>query len=207
MTGKGLFEKILKYTGYKPITKQLMLCYHHIGNTEHDPWNMYVSKENFNSHCAILNQYFTVLPVNAIFNKSGIHSEKPIIYLSFDDGYEDNFTNAFPVIKKYQLPITVFLCSKIFTDQKLYWWEVIQEIFIAERILPGRLTLNVNEELKTWILSENDSKTALYFALADILKASTIDHQNEIIRALIFGQILTLMKNYIPKSVKSRFVK
>ncbi len=33
------------------------------------------------------------------------------IVLTFDDGYRDNFTNAFPVLKKYNFPASIFLVS------------------------------------------------------------------------------------------------
>ena len=36
--------------------------------------------------------------------------EKPII-ITFDDGYLNNYTHAFPIVKKYNVPITIFVIT------------------------------------------------------------------------------------------------
>ena len=33
------------------------------------------------------------------------------ICLTFDDGYFDNFSEAFPLLEKYQIPATIFVCT------------------------------------------------------------------------------------------------
>lgn len=37
--------------------------------------------------------------------------EKPII-ITFDDGYLNNYTHAFPIVKKYNIPITIFVITQ-----------------------------------------------------------------------------------------------
>lgn len=43
--------------------------------------------------------------------KSGAASKEKLICITFDDGYLDNYRNAFPVLKKYGFNATVFLTS------------------------------------------------------------------------------------------------
>lgn len=43
------------------------------------------------------------------------------IVVTFDDGYRDNFTNAFPVLKKLSLPATVFLAVDAIGTDRLLW--------------------------------------------------------------------------------------
>ena len=49
------------------------------------------------------------------------------ISITFDDGYEDNYTNAFPVLKKYGLAATLFVIVEEAGDRhknKLSWEEI-----------------------------------------------------------------------------------
>ena len=48
------------------------------------------------------------------FYNVSINRKKKIIYQkinsnNFDDGYEDNFTNAFPILKKYNAKATIYI--------------------------------------------------------------------------------------------------
>jgi peptidoglycan/xylan/chitin deacetylase (PgdA/CDA1 family) len=49
---------------------------------------------------------------------------RPII-ITFDDGYRDNYTNAFPVLKEFGLRATIFLTSGHIGSPKLFWWDQI----------------------------------------------------------------------------------
>lgn len=44
--------------------------------------------------------------------------EQKTIVLTFDDGFKDNYTNAFPVLKKYNFPATIFLATS-FIDREM----------------------------------------------------------------------------------------
>ena len=45
--------------------------------------------------------------------------------LTFDDGYSDFYTNAFPLLKKYEIPAAVFLVSGHVGTRKPFWWDEI----------------------------------------------------------------------------------
>jgi len=62
---------------------------------------------------------------------------KKIVVLTFDDGYNDNYTNVFPILKKYNFPATIFLITGLIGKEinnsqnitlKALNWDEIQEM-------------------------------------------------------------------------------
>src|SRR3990170_2672732 len=55
------------------------------------------------------------------------------IALTFDDGYEDNYTNAYPVLKQYGVPATIFLITGFVGSSIQLWWDRLWDILHAAR--------------------------------------------------------------------------
>ena len=62
---------------------------------------------------------------------------KKTVILTFDDGFEDNYINVFPVLKKYNFPATIFLVTGLVNKEmnnsqniplKILNWEQINEM-------------------------------------------------------------------------------
>ena len=54
----------------------------------------------------------------------------PFVCFTMDDGYLDNFENAYPLFKKHQIPFAIFV-STDFPDKKaILWWYVIEELIL-----------------------------------------------------------------------------
>jgi peptidoglycan/xylan/chitin deacetylase (PgdA/CDA1 family) len=91
-----------------------------------------LTPQEFDDQMAFLyeNGYHTITPDQLMgYLKYGRElPEKPIL-LSFDDGYLDNYTNAYFIMKKYGFTATIFLVtSKIGQDPRFMSWDQIREM-------------------------------------------------------------------------------
>lgn len=62
---------------------------------------------------------------------SGRPSERPFIALTLDDGYLDNYTNAFPIFQKYQIPFCIFVATDFVDKKAILWWDCIEELVLS----------------------------------------------------------------------------
>lgn len=53
---------------------------------------------------------------------NGKRRGRRLIHVTFDDGFADVFTNAYPVLKKHQIPFTVYLSTDMPDGKADLWW-------------------------------------------------------------------------------------
>ena len=110
-------------------SKILVLNYHQINNS-FTP--LAVPVNDFDAQMSYLSEqgYVTITPDELAEGLEGNLNlpEKPVL-ITFDDGYIDNYTNAFPILKKYGFRATIFIIPG-FTSQnpKYMTWEQLKEM-------------------------------------------------------------------------------
>ena len=65
------------------------------------------------------------------------------VVLSFDDGYENNYTAAFPILKEYGFPAIIFLCSDFIGEKDFLTWLEIKEMQKHKIIMGGHTRRHV----------------------------------------------------------------
>jgi peptidoglycan/xylan/chitin deacetylase (PgdA/CDA1 family) len=56
------------------------------------------------------------------------------LIITFDDGYRDNYTNAFPILHEMGFSATIFLAVSHISQAKLFWWDFIAYCFKQTRV-------------------------------------------------------------------------
>jgi len=84
-----------------------------------------VTAQTFEMHMDLLTKLFTMVPLE------DIAKSKPagrVCAITFDDGWLDNFEVAYPILKKYQVPATIFLPTAMIGTKQWFWFELIWDL-------------------------------------------------------------------------------
>ncbi len=124
------------------------LMYHRIGLPETDPWGLFVSPDRFEEQIAWIASNYPVIGTDHIQERNGREgSAARAVCLTFDDGYEDNFTVAGPILARHKCQATFFIPTLFLLKDQHFWWDVLAEIFLRSPVLPPTLSLSAAGEI------------------------------------------------------------
>ena len=123
----------------------MVLMYHRIADEDIDPWQLAVSRENFKQHLELLQQQNLVMPLHQIFDRLKENNlARQCVALTFDDGYADNYSNARPLLEKYDIPATFFITSGNIDSGNEFWWDELAKLILLSPHLPPIFSMEVN---------------------------------------------------------------
>ena len=107
----------------------VVLRYHRVGGSAEHPVPLAVTPEEFEAQLRFLRARCQVVSPRVV--AECIAEERPLppnaVAITFDDGYEDNFSIAFPLLKKYGLPAGFFVTAGWIEEKKMTWWDKLHE--------------------------------------------------------------------------------
>jgi peptidoglycan/xylan/chitin deacetylase (PgdA/CDA1 family) len=124
MNKKALIQ-ILEVSGLLDLSRYLnrhrpmILMYHRVLQ---EPLVPGIPPEIFAQQLEYLHRKFRVIPVSQLVKELETKTLKPYsVAITFDDGHEDFYTNAWPILKNYGLPASIYITTG-FVDKKHWLW-------------------------------------------------------------------------------------
>lgn len=116
------------------LSRAVILIYHRTTSLKYDPQLLAVNPGRFDEHMDILQQYYNPVSLRVLCKQIEQGKVRPrSVAVTFDDGYEDNFLYAKPILEKHAVPATVFVATGYVGKEKEFWWDELERLFIAEQ--------------------------------------------------------------------------
>lgn len=106
-----------------------ILCYHRVMDIDYRHFELDddvvdATVLDFDRQMRFVARHFNVIGFKELeeYKRRGIFPKNSLI-VTFDDGYKDFYTNAYPVLRKYKIPATIFLTAGHIGTNRLFWWD------------------------------------------------------------------------------------
>lgn len=104
--------------------------FHRIGDAntcQYDPNVFSCSAEDLEQHLRFIKSNFDIIDQASFINiiNSNAPVDKKLAYITFDDGYVDNYQLAFPILTALKIPATFFVATGLIESKTIPWWDEI----------------------------------------------------------------------------------
>ena len=143
-----------------------------------------VSARDFAEHVRYLSRHYRVVPLSALARqlRSGESLAPATAVITIDDGYRDAYEIAFPILRRYHVPATLFVVTD-FLDRKVWLWTDKLRYLIARTQLSTLEVAMSNTTLKVK-LNRVDSHIEAAERLNSQLKTMPDESKEETIREI-----------------------
>lgn len=160
LTPKRLVARLIEACGgFKALqwynrTTPLVLMYHRIIDK---PFIYGLSPSEFEKQIAYIAKRFRVVSVETLIEEIKQDTVKPYtLALTFDDGHYDFYENAWPILKKYRIPASLYITTGFVDGTTWLWPDLLKYTLLNSNksqasLLPlGLLPLDKDSVLETW---------------------------------------------------------
>ena len=172
---KEVESKVLFRDVYQDVERKInVLLYHRVDNLE-TSYSIMVCKKYFEEQLRYIKNNFDVLSCSEEWS----HVDHKAVALTFDDGYVDFCRSVYPLLKKYQIPATVFVATSGIDNDKEFWWDELEGI-LSKPVLPEI----IKTKRKQFDTTEYDNRPALIMDIRNDVIDNTFEERDKEIRGI-----------------------
>ena len=189
----GLYEKVIKRSN------GALLCLHEVDDI--DPNKLWV-----NESLKVSPAYLEKLIVNYLNNDIDIisldqasqrileGSKKRFVCFTFDDGYKDNYLNAYPIFKKYNVPFCINIASSFPEKSAILFWYILEDLLLEN----DSVTLN---DGTTYKCDTKELKEEAFVAIREKIFKIPVSEYGSSIKELLYKYQFDLYKPVVEHSL------
>jgi peptidoglycan/xylan/chitin deacetylase (PgdA/CDA1 family) len=170
-----------------------------------------ISVRSFERQIAHITKNYKVIPLKEIVKRiKNKESIRRCIAVTFDDGFKDNYENAYKILKRYDTPATIFLATKFIDSGSPPWFIKERYIFMKTKKTQFKLAVDdrkfnlsmktkrekfiASEEMMTYLKNCSENKRqGLLKLLCEVLEVDKFHELNGLM--LNWDQVIEMSQN------------
>ena len=174
--------------------KVAILAYHRIDWATRYPWSITpnVTPDNFDLEMRYLHQRYHIISLDELSNNLSdlkvLHPNTAVV--TIDDGYRDVYLYAYPILREFNTPATVFLTTGNIDTGNLFWTDKVSYIIWKTKLE----TLEI-DELGTHHLTSDNERNSIAHIVVEGLKQLPVKERDEFIERLVRLSGVDIPKN------------
>ncbi len=111
-----------------------------------------------------------------------VDTNRPPVVVTIDDGYQDFYDIAFPILQEYGVTATVFVTTGFIAGHTWFWWDRLA--WLLDNASPGKRDWRLGETILTGDASCSEERDFLWNAIADHLRFLPFKNTNATLEEL-----------------------
>jgi peptidoglycan/xylan/chitin deacetylase (PgdA/CDA1 family) len=158
--------------------------YHRVGHASDYPWNPApITGQDFEYQMRYLMHRYQIMSLRNLAIALGDPDTalpRNTAVITFDDGCKDMYSNAYPILKKYGIPATVFLTTGHIGTDNPFWWDKVGYAIWKTKL--DELDLGV---LGTFRLPQDSIRPRLANTIIEAIKLLPEEKRDELVEGLM----------------------
>jgi peptidoglycan/xylan/chitin deacetylase (PgdA/CDA1 family) len=144
----------------------------------------FILPENFRAHLSWFQSHFEIVTLSTLIERflKGVKSPRRYLAITFDDGYENIYRYAFPLLKEFGIPATVFITTDL-VEKRFPLWVDRLEYALGHTELP-KIEIELGGHRHSFRLGNLPERTT-----ADIYLRNNFKKTNDVERRTILEKI------------------
>ena len=160
-----------------------VILYYHSVNRQDCPFvypDNIVSVENFKKQMAYLSDKKRIVDLSELskYIEDGVDFPPDLAIITFDDGYYDFYSKAYPILQKYNAPCTLFPITGLL-EGGVKWEDVLTNVINSTS--KARFSIRIRGDVKRYDLTSPHSKLDCIRELNSVLVKMDEEERNEAI--------------------------
>ena len=157
-----------------------------------------LTPQSFEKQIESFSRDYELLPLDKLawYIQQGKALPKKAMVITVDDGYKDNYLYAYPILRKYHAPATIFLATGHIGTGKLFWPDRVKYIIQASS----------STEVKLDKLGEHRLQSPSDKAKAALMIANRLKRIPEAEKNFLIGRLSSILGVDIPEDLGKRLI-